>query len=45
MDATAWIMIAILSLIVIFGIVFMFVIKRKKEHEPDYYTFFIMGIM
>ena len=46
MSATPWIMISIAVLVLILAVVAIFAIKRKgKKHEPDYYTFFVMGII
>ncbi|MBR9677077.1 hypothetical protein GOV04_02975 [Candidatus Woesearchaeota archaeon] len=41
--AIPWIMILILALIVILGVIAYFATKGEKK-EPDYYTFFIIGI-
>jgi len=41
-----WILVAILVGIIILGVLAVFVVKNKgKKHEPDYYTFFIMGLI
>ena len=41
-----WIMIAVAVLIVVVGIVAVIAVAKKKgKHEPDYFTFFIMGVM
>ncbi|MBU2633691.1 MAG: hypothetical protein KJ674_00440 [Nanoarchaeota archaeon] len=41
-----WIIIVVLVLIIILGLLAVFIIKQRKEkHKPDYYTFFIMGII
>ena len=46
MSSTIWIMIAILALILIFGILAIIAVKSQKKPRPtDYYTFFIMGII
>ncbi len=40
-----WILIAVAVLIVVIGIIAVVIAAKKKEkHEPDYYTFFILGI-
>ena len=39
-----WLILAILILILLLFVVFIF-FKKKKKHKPDYYTFFIMGII
>ena len=39
-----WIIFSILILLLLFLVLF-FIFNRKKKHEPDYYTFFIMGIV
>jgi uncharacterized membrane protein HdeD (DUF308 family) len=44
MDGTIWLLIAIGVLIIVLGIVAIWV-NRGKKHEPDYRTFFIMGII
>jgi flagellar basal body-associated protein FliL len=41
-----WIMIAILVLLIVFGIIFAVLVKKNKgKHETDYYSFFVMGII
>jgi formate hydrogenlyase subunit 3/multisubunit Na+/H+ antiporter MnhD subunit len=40
-----WILIIIAILIITLAIVFIATIKNKKKHEPDYYTFFVMGLI
>jgi hypothetical protein len=44
MDGTIWLLIAIGVLVILLGIIAIWV-NRGKKHEPDYYTFFIMGII
>ena len=44
MGTTPWIMISILILLVILGVLFLLLVKKKK-HRPDYYIFFVMGIL
>lgn len=39
-----WIILAIIILLAIIGIAVL-AISKKKEHKPDYYTFFVMGII
>jgi prepilin signal peptidase PulO-like enzyme (type II secretory pathway) len=46
MAATPWIMISILIALVLFGVLAAaLVLTRKKKHKPDYYAFFIMGLI
>lgn len=47
MSAIPWILISIAVIIILLGIFVIFAIKSKKikQREPDYYTFFIMGII
>ncbi len=40
-----WIMISIGVLIVLLGIVAFILFKKGKRHEPDYYNFFIIGVI
>ena len=41
-----WIIISIIILIIIVTLALIFLMKNKgKKQEPDYYTFFIMGII
>lgn len=40
-----WVIITIGVLILVLLVVFVFVRKKGKKHEPDYYTFFVMGII
>lgn len=44
MSSIPWLLIAIAVLLVILAIIAIFA-TRKKKHEPDYRTFFIMGII
>lgn len=45
-DSISWIIILVGVLILILLVLFIFVIKKKrKRHEPDYYNFFIIGIL
>lgn len=45
-DSIPWILISVGVLIILLGIVAILVAKsRKGKHKPDYYTFFIMGII
>lgn len=44
-DTLPWIIFAILGLIVVLGIAVVFVARKKKKHEPDYYAFYVMGII
>ena len=45
-DGMPWILIAIAVLIVLTGVAAIIIAKtRRGKHEPDYRTFFIMGIM
>ena len=39
-----WIIITIVVLIIILAIIAVFVTRKKGKHEPDYYTFYIIGI-
>ena len=42
----SWIIISIIILIIIVTLALIFLMKNKgKKQEPDYYTFFIMGII
>jgi len=44
--AMPWIILMVLILIIIVTLAIAFIYKNKgKKHEPDYYTFFIMGII
>lgn len=44
--AFPWILFSIVILILIFGVLAILVAKnRGKKHKPDYYTFFIMGVI
>ena len=39
-----WIMIAILVLLILFGVIFAVLLKKNKgKHETDYYSLFVMG--
>ncbi len=42
-----WLLIPIISIIIILGIIFILSLKKNKgkKHEPDYYLFFILGIV
>lgn len=44
MKQIPWIILAIIILLLIVGISVM-VFSKKKRRKPDYYTFFIMGII
>ncbi|HII72497.1 TPA: hypothetical protein HA265_07110 [Candidatus Woesearchaeota archaeon] len=44
MEGIVWIMTAAGVLIVLLGVLFYLLVKNKKAHEPDYYTFFVMGL-
>ena len=45
-DSIPWILISVGVLIIFLGVVAILVAKSKKgKHKPDYYTFFIMGII
>ncbi len=45
MSAPPWIIISILILVIITVLLAIFIIRyKKKPHNPDYYTFFIIGI-
>ena len=44
MDITIVLSIGILVLLLLLAVAFL-VFKKKKKAEPDYYTFFIMGII
>jgi len=39
-----WIFIAVAVLIVLVGVAAIVIARKKEKHQPDYYTFFIMGI-
>lgn len=43
--AIPWILISIGVLIILLGIVAIYSFKKRKNHEPDYYTFFTMGVV
>ncbi|MFH1452073.1 MAG: hypothetical protein ABIF88_02790 [archaeon] len=47
MANTPWILIAIATLIILLGIIFLFTykIRGRKKAPTDYYTFFILGII
>ncbi len=44
MAGTPWIIISILILLILFGVLFLLLIKRKKR-PADYYTIFVMGMI
>lgn len=44
MSSIPWIMISILIVLVLLGVIAILA-TRKKKTKPDYYTFFIMGII
>lgn len=46
MSAIPWILIGVGIIIILFAVIFALLVrKRKKYRGPDYYTFFIMGIL
>jgi len=47
MDSIPWIIISIAVLLLLFALVFIFLINRKKfpRREPDYYVWFWIGIV
>ncbi len=46
MTGKPWILIAVLILIVLLGIIAIMAVKyKKKQHKPDYYVFFVMGLI
>ena len=44
MSSRPWILISIGVLILLLGVL-AFLFQRKKKHKPDYYVFFIMGVI
>lgn len=46
MVAILWVLISILVLLILFGVFFVLLVKRKKlpKREPDYFIWFILGI-
>ena len=45
-SAKPWILIAILVLLIVLGIIVAIAtFSKKKKHKPDYYTFFVIGII
>ena len=40
-----WIIISIAIILIVLGILFVMLTSRKKEYKPDYYSFFVMGII
>jgi formate hydrogenlyase subunit 3/multisubunit Na+/H+ antiporter MnhD subunit len=46
MSAIPWIIISIGVLIVLLAVIAILISRKKdKKHEPDYYSFFIMGVI
>jgi len=46
MSAIPWILISIGVLLILFAILFVYLIKRrKKPRPPNYYAFFILGLI
>jgi hypothetical protein len=46
MSSTPWILVTIAVLVVLLAIVAIYYNKNSKgAHKPDYYTFFVMGII
>ena len=44
--AFPWIILSLFTFLIILGLLVVFLIKQKgKKSEPDYYTFFTMGII
>jgi len=44
MAAAPWILISVLVLLILIGVV-VFLVRRKNKTPPDYYAFFVMGII
>ena len=44
MDSIPWLLLSVLFLVLLLGVVFLMK-RRGKKMEPDYYTFFIFGIL
>ena len=45
-SAIPWILISVAVLVILLAFLgALLFVKRKKPHKPDYYTFFIMGII
>lgn len=44
MSATPWILISV-AILLILGVLAVFYFRRKKKTAPDYYAFFVMGII
>lgn len=46
MSATPWIIFTIIALLIIVGVLSWYIVKnRKKRCPPDYYSFFLMGLV
>ncbi len=46
MSATPWIMFTITALLVILGVLSWYIVKNRKNNcPPDYYSFFLMGLV
>ncbi len=45
MTSIPWILISVAVLIVLLAVIFIFALKKNKRREPDYFTFFILGII
>jgi len=46
MPTNFWLMIIVAAVLILLGVFFIiFSLKQKQKHRPDYYTFFIMGII
>ena len=43
--AETWLLIIIPVLLIVLGIIAFFSLKGKKNFQPDYYTFFILGLV
>lgn len=43
-NSIPWIIISVAFLILLFLVIFI-IFRRKKKHKPDYYTFFVVGII
>jgi len=47
MDSIFWILISIAVLVVLFAVIFIFLVSKKKikYREPDYYSIFLVGLI